>query len=371
METPLVSICSITYNHAPFIRQCLDGFLMQKTNFPIEIIINDDCSTDGTTEIIREYAEKYPDKIFPIFHEQNLYSQGVRGIFQKFVFPKVRGKYIALCEGDDYWIDPNKLQKQVDFLEANPDYSVSFHSVRIVNSDESQVIGHHPLNLKRTTLELKDFKKCNYIQTNSVLYRWRFGDGKERLEDLVWEGVIPQDWMMHMLHAQKGKVHYDPTVMSIYRRHAGGIWINSGISEEFYTSHGYGHCLFYKNAMALFGWDWSEPFTRMLNKTIMACLVTGKGDILVKLKERFPEEYAAAVYPYSIKAQQEKAGDSNNVSEKNSQTSTAAQQKDVPSAVVSDKRKLFAMRYSDLILKHKFIYRLSRIISELSKLVCK
>ena len=122
----LVSICSITYNHAPYIRQCLDGFLMQKTNFPVEVIINDDCSTDGTTEIIREYAEKYPDIIKPIFHEENQYQKGVRGMFQRFVFPKARGKYIALCEGDDYWTDPLKLQKQVDFLEANPEYGLVY-----------------------------------------------------------------------------------------------------------------------------------------------------------------------------------------------------------------------------------------------------
>ena len=119
---PLVSICCITYNHASYIRQCLDGFLMQKVTFPIEIIINDDCSTDGTTDIIRDYEAKYPNLIKPIYHTENEYSKGTRGMFATYCFPKAKGKYIAMCEGDDYWCDPLKLQMQVDFMESNPDY---------------------------------------------------------------------------------------------------------------------------------------------------------------------------------------------------------------------------------------------------------
>lgn len=116
---PLVSICSITYNHALYIRQCLEGFLMQKTNFAFEVIINDDCSTDGTTEILKEYAEKYPHIIKPIFQQENQYQKGVRGMFQNIVLPRAHGKFIAICEGDDYWTDPLKLQKQVDFFQKN------------------------------------------------------------------------------------------------------------------------------------------------------------------------------------------------------------------------------------------------------------
>ncbi len=125
-NTPLVSICCITYNHVAYIRQCIDGFIMQKTDFPFEIIIHDDCSTDGTVDIIREYQEKYPDLIKPIFQKENQYSQGVKSILATFVYPKCSGKYIALCEGDDYWIDENKLQMQVDFLEKNPEYGMCY-----------------------------------------------------------------------------------------------------------------------------------------------------------------------------------------------------------------------------------------------------
>lgn len=123
MNTPLVSICCITYNHAPFIRQCLDGFLMQKgVNY--EILIHDDCSTDGTTEIVKEYAAKYPDLIFPLYETENQYSKGVW--IDGFNCRRAKGKYIAYCEGDDYWTDPLKLQKQVEFMESHPEYSVCF-----------------------------------------------------------------------------------------------------------------------------------------------------------------------------------------------------------------------------------------------------
>jgi len=101
---PLVSICCLTYNHAPYIRDAIEGFLMQKTNFPVEILIHDDASTDGTADIIREYETRYPDIIKPIYQTENQYSKGVK-ISWEYQFSRARGKYIALCEGDDYWTD--------------------------------------------------------------------------------------------------------------------------------------------------------------------------------------------------------------------------------------------------------------------------
>ncbi|MBR3724472.1 MAG: glycosyltransferase [Bacteroidales bacterium] len=134
-SAPSVSICCLAYNHAPFIRQCLNGFLMQETNFPIEVLIHDDASTDGTDDILREYQAKYPDKIFPIYEEQNKFSQGYRGRMDiEFNYSRAKGKYIAYCEGDDYWTDPHKLQRQVDFLESHPDYSICFHRCSHLNN---------------------------------------------------------------------------------------------------------------------------------------------------------------------------------------------------------------------------------------------
>ena len=132
MQTPLLSISCITYNQADFIRECLDSFLMQQVNFPIEIVIHDDASSDGTRAIIEEYQAKYPDIIYPMFQEENQYSKGLRGMMIRYNFPRCRGKYIACCEGDDYWKDPLKLQKQVDFMEMHTDYSFSMGRVNFL-----------------------------------------------------------------------------------------------------------------------------------------------------------------------------------------------------------------------------------------------
>lgn len=126
----LVSVFCETYNHELYIRDCLDGMLMQKTDFSFEILIHDDASTDHTQMIIKEYAEKHPDVIKPILQHENQYSKGVN-IWQTFQMPRARGKYIALCEGDDYWTDPLKLQKQVDFLEKHEEYSMCCHRYKI------------------------------------------------------------------------------------------------------------------------------------------------------------------------------------------------------------------------------------------------
>ena len=132
MNKPLVSICCLTYNHEPYIKECIEGFLMQKTNFSFEVLIHDDASIDNTANIIRSYEKKYPDIIKPIYQTENQFSKGVR-VTLVFQFPRAQGKYIALCEGDDYWIDPYKLQKQVDFLESNPEIVMTFGNAYIID----------------------------------------------------------------------------------------------------------------------------------------------------------------------------------------------------------------------------------------------
>ena len=215
----LLSICCITYNHAKFIRQCLDGFVMQKTNFKFEVLIHDDASTDGTAEIIKEYEQKYPDIIKPIYQTENQWSKGVPAskIFQ---WPRIQGKYVALCEGDDYWIDPNKLQKQVDYLEAHPECSVCFHPVKVIFDKND--IDEYTFPTKKQIkngFSFENLLQYNFIQTNSVVYRWR----KDMCE-VYPNGILPGDWYMHLLHAKIGEIAYLPDVMAVYRKHEGGIW---------------------------------------------------------------------------------------------------------------------------------------------------
>lgn len=137
---PLVSICCLTYNHEKYIVDALESFLAQECEFPYEIIVHDDASTDCTAEIVREYERKYPDIIMGIYQKANQFSQGI-GIRQTFVAPLVRGEYVATCEGDDYWCDPLKLKKQVEFLESNKDYSMCFHTVSIVDTSKKYLGG--------------------------------------------------------------------------------------------------------------------------------------------------------------------------------------------------------------------------------------
>ena len=216
-EVPLVSIACITYNHIKFISEAIEGFLMQKTSFPFEIVIHDDCSTDGTTEIIRTYEEKYPALIRIIYQSTNQYSSGKRII--PIIVPACKGKYVALCEGDDYWTDPLKLQKQVDFLEANPDFVITFH--KVYELKEGKLI-HSALNLEEEekTYSILDLAKGNLIHTPSVLFRNHLFESFPEWFDKVPAG----DYVLHMLNAKYGLIKYFPQPMAVYRIHEASMW---------------------------------------------------------------------------------------------------------------------------------------------------
>lgn len=227
---PLVSICSLTYNHAPYIRQCLDGFLMQKTNFAFEVLINDDCSTDGTTEILKEYAERYPDIVIPVYHEENLYSKGMRGFYERFLYPRARGKYIALCEGDDYWTDPLKLQKQVDFLEANPEYSMCFHSANVFCQSSGQYNDLFAYVQDREYEGVEFIKKWT-VPTASVCFRRNVIDSE--LYQTVRKNpyFVYGDLILFLSCASLGRIRGLSSMMSVYRRLDNGAVLSAKSPE--------------------------------------------------------------------------------------------------------------------------------------------
>lgn len=223
----VVSISCITYNHAPFIRQCLDGFLMQQTNFAFEVLIHDDASTDGTTEIIKEYEARYPDVIKPIYEEENQWVKGRRGS-AVFNFPRARGKYIALCEGDDYWTDPLKLQKQVDFLEKNPDYVMCSHRFYQLNQSTGDITddwyGMLLNNVHYNSDTIISFKEW-YTQPVTILFRKSSLDlTKFKLYKQTRDLVL----VYHILQSGSGVMLNES--MAVYRKHKGGIW--TGISYD-------------------------------------------------------------------------------------------------------------------------------------------
>jgi glycosyltransferase involved in cell wall biosynthesis len=223
----MVSVCCAVYNHAPFLRECFDGFVNQKTNFRFEVLINDDASTDGSQAIIREYKKKYPDIIKPILHNANQWSKGKSPFFD-YNLPRVQGKYIALCEGDDYWIDMEKLQKQVNFLEAHPGYTVCFADTVNHHQDGSVPDFNYPDWTTDFTIET--LLTANFINTCSVMYR------AVDYSNLSANKVMPGDWYLHLYHARQGKIGHLPEPMSVYRINRSSLWFHAAKkrSEEYY-----------------------------------------------------------------------------------------------------------------------------------------
>lgn len=216
----MVSVNCLVYNHEPYLRQCFDGFVMQKTNFPIEILVHDDASTDHSADIIREYTEKYPDLFKPIYQTENQYSKGVKISFE-YQYSRARGKYIAMCEGDDYWTDPMKLQKQVDFLECHDEYAVCFHKVDVIVPGKKEMIeDYHVIDVPGESSIFDLAKIGNYIPTNSAMYRI---DNKISV-DMSKVGSTPiGDYTLWMMCAQYGKIYKLSDNMAVYR-YGVGSW---------------------------------------------------------------------------------------------------------------------------------------------------
>ncbi|WP_404427736.1 glycosyltransferase [Ureibacillus chungkukjangi] len=228
MDNILVSISCVTYNHEDFIADAIESMLMQKTDFNYEILIYDDASTDTTAEIIRGYESQYPHIIKPIYQTENQYSK--KKMVDRFNIDRANGKYIAICEGDDYWTDPNKLQKQIDFMEDNADCSLCFHAGYMVSAEDKKTIGQ-----SRPHKENKYFSVDELIEgggglfnTNAMVYRTECDQNRP-----AFFNVVPDihDYHLVINLGLQGKVYYMDEFMSAYRVGVSGSWTEREFSE--------------------------------------------------------------------------------------------------------------------------------------------
>jgi len=230
---PLVSIRCAVYNHEPFLRQCLDGFVMQQTTFPFEAIVHDDASTDGSAAIIREYAEKYPDIIKPIYETENQYCKHY-GSLMKIIDDHIHpaAKYIAVCEGDDYWTDPNKLQLQVDFLESHPDYVITSHDFSVFDNNKKRIkySGNEIYKDFSFDEKYKGYEYCTFSFDDSFHLRFLATLANVyRRDDYINNDLrnkIPYiyDFILFYFILKKGKCALFKKNMATYRVHNGGVY---------------------------------------------------------------------------------------------------------------------------------------------------
>ncbi|AND83744.1 glycosyltransferase [Clostridium tyrobutyricum] len=227
MNEILVSINCITYNHQNYIAEAIDSFLMQKTNFKYEILIHDDASIDGTSDIIRNYSNKYPNIIKSIIQTENQYSKDVEVLSLN--SRRAKGKYIALCEGDDYWTDPYKLQKQVDYMENNPNCGMCFHASDLIKVGKGKIDQIKPYNENCiSTTEDIILGDGGFMATNSILYR------KSIMNDIpnFYINAPVKDYPLQILTSAKNYAYYINQSMSVYRIGVEGSWTSRMNSKE-------------------------------------------------------------------------------------------------------------------------------------------
>lgn len=234
MEIMVSVICTV-YNHEKYLRKCLDGFVMQKTNFKFEVLIHDDASTDGSADIIREYEKKYPEIFKPIYQTENQYSKGIK-VSQTFLYPLIRGKYLAFCEGDDYWCDENKLQKQFDVMENHQDCSICVHRVENISEDGVSLKSYRPsCNFEKNILNCEEYfdliiKLGHPFQTSSYFIRMSLFDYKNKPE--FWANSDVGDVPMILYCVSRGDLYFIDEVMSCYRNNSVGSWTNSLLNSH-------------------------------------------------------------------------------------------------------------------------------------------
>lgn len=285
-----VAVLTLCRNQAAFIEQCMKSVTAQRCNVPFEHIIVDDNSDDVSASIIDDYASRHAH-VRPFY----LSCHAAHGENVQTMFSQCRSTYVAICDGDDYFTDPYKLQKQVDFLEKHPECSLCFHPVDVIYEDGSPSRIYPPKNLLpggvRKFYTINDLLVANLIQTNSVMYRWRFREG---LPDWFDATLIPGDWYWHLLHAELGLIGYLPEHMSIYRRHAASLYASAeGDQLKHYNLHGLKELHMYYQCNKHFSNRYYKEFYR-LAKGVLANFVSiyiksGDDTLLKKSCASYPD----------------------------------------------------------------------------------
>jgi len=214
-----VTVASTAYNHENYIAQAIDTILMQEVDFDYEILIGEDSSSDKTRDIVNDFKKRYPDKIRLILNDSNI------GHYQNFIqtLRASQGEYIALLDGDDYWTSPNKLQKQVDFLDSHPECSMCFHNAGVIFEGLNDKPRRYcPINLKQT-LCLEDILSSSIILPLTAMFRSSFVDLIAELPEEL-RAIQMKDWVRFVLLAQYGKIGYINEMMGVYRVHKGAFW---------------------------------------------------------------------------------------------------------------------------------------------------
>ncbi|MBE7003021.1 MAG: glycosyltransferase [Ruminococcaceae bacterium] len=233
-EPIMVSVVCNTYNHGPYIAEALDGFVMQETNFPFEVLVHDDASTDNTADIIREYEKKYPEIIKPYYETENQYSKR-DGSISRIQFGRAKGKYIALCEGDDYWTDPQKLQKQYEAMEKYPEIDMCAHAATGIQASNGQINLIISPRDKACVIPTGDviLGGGGFVATNSLFYRMSM---RNKIPEFV--NYLRLDYSYQIWGSLRGGMLFLPDNMSVYRMNAPGSWtMRMKTKKKEYNAH--------------------------------------------------------------------------------------------------------------------------------------
>ena len=259
MNSSFLSVVMITYKHEKFIAQAIEGVLKQETNFGVQLIIGDDFSPDETQKICLEYEAKYPDKITVLKRDKNI---GVQPNFVDCFNHSAGSKYVAVCEGDDYWTDPKKLQKQVDFLEKNEDFALSFHNTKVTffSGEETPYLLNE--GIEKDVFGLDDIigeDEIWFMATTSTVYRRSAIGTFPAWFNKSKSGDIP----MHILATRTGKIKYLPDVMAVYRKHEGGHSRTDGTDDEFFLRN---RIFMYEMLNKETGFKFNERFKKNISR---------------------------------------------------------------------------------------------------------